>query len=263
MFVAVVLAALAAAPAPSASPLKEIIRVTGRPLCSALKDRIGPSVAALLENDAVAGDGTQQIYQMGRDAGRPWMQIDKLHLENDISRIVRNLDTVDRLLRAANADAAANEGADRDTIEKLAAKLRAVADAQRAQLNTLDGTLESEQMAELMNTDLPLALTTSGFGLSRLAGDEITSDAAAYSEATPGPQATAPADAEPSPRPLKNPGPLAPPPISQGAPGNTYTVLADQAASNLQSELSLEKAFTRNLAPAAAQCQRLTSPPKQ
>ncbi|HKU80817.1 MAG TPA: hypothetical protein VJP76_01510 [Candidatus Tumulicola sp.] len=264
MFVAVVLAALAAAPAPTASPLKEIIRVTGRPLCTALKDRIGPSVAALLENDVAAGDGTRRIYEMGRDAGRPWMQIDKLHLENDISQIVRNLDTVDHLLRTQDAQAAANEGADHDVIAELSAKLRSVADAQRAELNTLDGTLESEEMAELMNSDLPLALTTSGFGLSRLGGDEITSDAAAYGAATPGPEATdASSGAAPAPQPLEHPSGRAPSPQSSpGAPGNTYTVLGNLAVSSEQSELTLEKAFARSLLPAAAQCRRLTSPSK-
>ena len=81
LLLAFVLAALTAqVPAPNPSPLKEIIRVKSNPVCTAIRQRIGPSVAALIQNDNSITDGTHYISEMDRDDGRAWMQIDKLHL---------------------------------------------------------------------------------------------------------------------------------------------------------------------------------------
>ncbi len=217
-------------PAPAASPLKEIIRVTAKPLCTAIRERVGPSVAALLENDDAIAQGTHFIFEMGRDEGRPWMQMDKLHLENDISKIVRNLEVVDNILDAKQTDA---NGNDRDTIEQLQKQLRAVADTQRAELNVLDGTLESEEMAELMNSDLPTGLTTLGFPLSKLAGDEISSSAAAFTSQEASDAA---------------------------ASGNTYSQLGAQGLIGIGFTKAVEADFTRSLLSVAASCPRLQSP---
>jgi hypothetical protein len=265
MLAALVLTALAAqTPAPAESPLKEIIRVTSRPLCTAIRDRIGPSVAALLENDDAIANGTHYVFEMGRDEGHPWMQMDKLHLENDISKIVRNLEAIDRLLRTESSDAAA-DGSDHATVDDLKSKLRKVADSQRSELNVLDGTLESEEMAELMNSDLPTSLTTSGFALGKLPGDEISSDTAAYTSSlpTPGPSAApllgSTTQALMASAATKGASAL---PESRGPDSrNTYSKLGVAAIGGIQSTQSIERAFTQDLLPAAAQCQRLASPP--
>jgi hypothetical protein len=146
----VVLAAVVApVAAPSPSPLKEIIRVKSSALCSAIHDRIGPSVALLLQNDRSIRGGSQVLFDMGRDTGQSWMQIDKLYLENDVSKIVRNLDAIDDLLNPSAAGASDAVGKDDATIRGLKSDLQAVAGAQRDELNVLDGTLETEAMDEL------------------------------------------------------------------------------------------------------------------
>lgn len=246
MFLAVVLLGLSVpTPAPAASPLKEIIQVTAKPLCTAIRERIGPSVAALLENDDAIAQGAHFVFEMGRDEGRPWMQMDKLHLENDISKVVRNLEAIDTILDAKPADA---NGNDADTIEQLQRKLRAIADTQRAELNVLDGTLESEQMFELMNSDLPTGLTSSGFDLSKLSGDEISSSAAASSSQEP---STAVADATPA---------AIQPANAQPSSGNLYSQLGAQALTGIGHTKAVERAFTRSLLTAAVSCPRLQSP---
>jgi hypothetical protein len=249
-------------PEPAASPPKEIIRVTSRPLCSAIRDRIGPSVAALLENDAFAGDGMHYIFEMGRDEGRPWMQIDKLHLENDISKIIRNLEVIDGLLRSEAADEAA-DGSDHTAIERLKAKLRQVAHAQRAGLNVLDGTLESESMGELMSSDLPSSLTSSLFPLTKLSGDEISSDVAGDQNALPSdapsgfPDAIGPI----SNRNLKAPSGLTPAAAVSDLPDSPNGHSRLGKPGGIDSAGAAEAAFTQELLPQAAQCRRLVSPP--
>lgn len=264
MLLAVVLLGLAVqTPAPAASPLKEIIRVTAKPLCTAIRERIGPSVAALLENDDAIAQGTHFIFEMGRDEGRPWMQMDKLHLENDISKLVRNLEVVDSILDAKQTDA---NGSDRYTIEQLQRRLRAIADTQRAELNVLDGTLESEQMAELMNSDLPTDLTSLGFPLSKLTGDEISSSAAAYTSqepsATPAPTVLSPDDGRQI-HTATGPTPTGIQPTSAVEPtGNPYSQLGAQAVAGIGYTKAVEAAFIRSFLPAAASCSRLQSPPR-
>lgn len=54
MFLALILAATTAAtpPTPSLASLRVIANVRSTPLCSVMRARVGPAIAALLENDA-------------------------------------------------------------------------------------------------------------------------------------------------------------------------------------------------------------------
>ena len=171
MLVALSIAWVLAVPSPApAEPLKTIGHVKTRALCSAMRERLGPSIAALLQNDATIHDGTQQLFYMDRDGGTQWLEMDKLRLENDVEEIVRNLDVTYKLIEVATAEEAKAEGTDRETIERLKDKLRAVADSQRAELNTLDGRLESEQAAQLSGADAGLSTQPSDPHLTPLAG---------------------------------------------------------------------------------------------
>lgn len=253
LLAAVLLGLSVQTPVPAASPLKEIIRVTARPLCTAIRDRIGPTVAALLENDDTIAHGTHFVYEMGRDEGKPWMQIDKLHLENDVS--------VDSILDAKRVDA---DNSDRATIDQLLRKLRAIADTQRAELNVLDGTLESEQMSELMNSDLPASLASSGFPLSKLTGDEISSSAAAFTSKLPGPApsggAASPAGRQPNVAAAPTPAAIQPTGAMEST-ANIYSELGAQALTGMGHTKAVEAAFTGSFLPVAASCSRLQSPP--
>jgi hypothetical protein len=147
-FAALVAQVAAPSPGPQASPLKEITHVTARSLCAALHDRIGPSIMALMQNDAAIEDGEKVLEDRTRlSNGR---MLGSLHLENDVSAIIRNLDEIDDLLRDA-PDAATNEGSDHAAIEQLKSQLGAAEGAQRAELNVLDGASETQQLSRMFN----------------------------------------------------------------------------------------------------------------
>jgi hypothetical protein len=218
-----VLVAVDPEPSPQPSPLKEIIRVQSSPLCTALRDHIAPSVAALLQNDEWIVRGTRELAAMDRDAGSGYKQMDELHLELDVTRIVRNLDAAYALIEVATPAVAEAEGADRDAIENLKNRLRAVADSQRDELNVLDGVLESEQMRELMDASDPLGGTLA----PGIASNQRLPSAAAPSK-----------DSE----------------DTLGGLSGAFGGLTDQAVAGIRSTHRVERNFTATLVPLAARC---------
>jgi hypothetical protein len=138
----VLLAATTPAVQPTDPPTIIDVRSQGH-VCTAIKERVGPSVAALLQNDRTILDGLLAMQRMGVDAGTPQVEMDELHLENDVSRIVRNLAAIDALLTQPEPPETKPE--DSRKIETMKEGLRAVAGQQLATLNVLDGTLESAQ----------------------------------------------------------------------------------------------------------------------
>jgi hypothetical protein len=150
VFAAFIAQGAAPSPSPQASPLKEITHVTARTLCTALHDHIGPSIMALMQNDAAIEDGEKVLEDRTRLSNGRWMG--SLHLENDVAAITRNLDKMDELLRDA-PDAATADGADHAAIERLKSQLGAAEAAQRAELNVLDGASEAQQFARAFNDD--------------------------------------------------------------------------------------------------------------
>ena len=137
----------AVTPAAQATEPPTIVEVHSQSrVCSAIEERVGPSVAALLQNDRTILDGLAEMRRMGMDAGTLQQQMDELHLENDVSRIVRNLAAIDALL--AQPESPEVKGDDAQKIQAMKESLRAVAGLQRATLNDLDGSLESAQAAQ-------------------------------------------------------------------------------------------------------------------
>jgi hypothetical protein len=84
-----------------------------------------------------------------------------LHIENDVSKVVHNLDTIDALLKDA-PDAAQAEGSDRDSIELLKQKIRRVMAAEQSELNLLDGTVQADQIHHLAQAGNDTGLMTTG-----------------------------------------------------------------------------------------------------
>lgn len=152
MGVSIVLAVLLA----QATPPPTIIDVRSKSrICSSFKERIAPSIDGLLLNDRTIVDGMFRIRAMGMDFRTLRFRMDMLHLENDVSSISRNLGEIDGLLAQAEPATAT-----REELEKLEAMKKALRDVARQQLltlNTLDGTLETTQMAQLKK-DAPLNL---------------------------------------------------------------------------------------------------------
>ena len=233
-FALILILAQAAPAQPSAPPV--IIQVKSKStVCAAIKDQIGPVVSALLQNDHVIVHGVVSMQQMFGDVGRPWMQIDKLHLENDVSKIVRNLQATSDLLN--RPDPAGTGPADAAAIAAMKSQLRKVAGEQLATLNTLDGTLETQQMNQLMGSnDVP-----------NIAGsDTVNSNAAAY-----GAESVNPKDVAVSEQ------------ISMRTPSNVADApIVRYARASFPALRLAEAQAAEAIVPVATSCDRLVAPPK-
>jgi len=149
----ILLAALIAQTSPAqqtSTPPPTIVNVQSKSrVCAALQQSIGPSIAGLMQNDRWIVEGMYEIDAMGHDSGTLREKMDELHLENDVSKIVRNLGAVDHLLKPApDASASPDEVA---KIEAMKKRLRDVVWGQLMTLNKLDGDLESSQLAGLLD----------------------------------------------------------------------------------------------------------------
>ena len=94
MFVAVLLAQEPiAAPSPQPSPLKQIIEVKARPLCTTLGRNVQIALVGLMKNDEVIESGRREFAKMAWDQaqGSAALGIDRLALKNVASAMVHNL----------------------------------------------------------------------------------------------------------------------------------------------------------------------------
>jgi hypothetical protein len=200
----VLLAVTTPAAQPTDPPTIIDVRSQSR-VCTAIKERVGPSVAVLLQNDRTILDGVVAMQEMGVDAGTPRLQMDELHLENDVARIVRNLAAIDALL--AQPERLDTKGEDARTIETMKEVLRAVAGQQLATLNALDGTLESAQADQFRdNSSIPdfannelISSASAGANLSTPVALSDTRMTADVGSTTPTPAPAAPR-VEPPPK---------------------------------------------------------------
>ena len=145
-----------ASPAPPAStPPPTIVNVQAKNrVCAAIQESIAPSIAGLLQNDHTIVDGVYFLNKWSGDGGTLRAHMDMMHVENDVSGIVRNLSAVNRLLETK--EPADTPPAEAQRIEGMKKSLRDVARQQLMTLNVLDGTLETSQLNEFMDTsDLP------------------------------------------------------------------------------------------------------------
>jgi hypothetical protein len=151
MLSAIVLSALVAQtanPPPQPTPPQEITHVRTRAVCTALRQVVTPSIGVLAENDATIARGVKVLEANSQFSGQG-ESLGGLHLKNDISSIAQNLDTLGGLLKDA-PDAASVDGSDHADIEMLKNKIRAVADADRAELDIFNGTIATGNMNQQM-----------------------------------------------------------------------------------------------------------------
>ena len=165
LLLAVLIAQASPALPPSTPPTIVNVQSKNR-VCAAIQESIAPSIAGLLQNDHTIVDGVYFLNKWSGDGGTLRAHMDMMHVENDVSGIVRNLSAVNRLLESK--EPADTPAAEAQRIEGMKKSLRDVARQQLMTLNVLDGTLETSQMNEFMDTsNLPNfaapATTTAGF----------------------------------------------------------------------------------------------------
>lgn len=136
-----------AAPSPTASPLKEIIRVRSTPFCTVFRENVFRALQGLMLNDTVIAQGNDLLARMGGDPyGR---EMGQYQLGQTVYQAASNLTKVYQLLDDPNRfpQSSTAEG-DRDLL-LMKARLEAVADAQERSLNVLSGTYETSMLNDL------------------------------------------------------------------------------------------------------------------
>ncbi len=122
----------------------------------------------LMKNDEIIGAGHRAFAKMARDqagSSAGAIEIDKLYLQQVESRLVHNLQVVDKMLGDQQRFPANPLTADeRDTV-MMKTQLQAVADVQRKALDIVSGTLATESLGQMQhefNTGMQSAIGTPG-----------------------------------------------------------------------------------------------------
>jgi hypothetical protein len=152
-----------AAPSPSASPLKEIIRVHSTAFCTVFRENVFHAVQGLRVNDAVLVEGNRFLDAEARDAvldpasskhGAGFGsagQLDKFRSGQAAHAVAENLTKVFQLLSDPDRfPANPQSDAERD-LATMKKRLLAVAEAQQQSLNILEGAYESSSLDDLVS----------------------------------------------------------------------------------------------------------------
>lgn len=184
LIVAQVGAAASPSPAPSTTPLKEIIRVRSSALCTALHHNVLPAAEGLRLNDAMINHGHTILVRTAQDAaayaagasrtdamspGDPFAQeaganaasasatgggssgseIDAFQLGILAGNLAKNLDTVEALLNDPHLFPSIPTSDDERALVLAKSRLEAVVSAQRASLNVLSAIAETNAANDL------------------------------------------------------------------------------------------------------------------
>lgn len=143
-------------PSPQPSPLKQIIEVKARALCATLGKNVQVALVGLMKNDQVIEVGRREFVKMSWDQvqGSRAVALDRLAIKNVVSAMVHNLYQIDQVLDDPSRFPLQPSTDDERAADRMKAALAAVADAQKAQLNILNGTVETQELSE-MRHDFP------------------------------------------------------------------------------------------------------------
>ena len=136
-------------PAPL-TPLKVIGSVRSTPFCTALREQVGPAIAAVLSNDdliASSAPAFAKLYHddvLARSEARSHLDLNKI--ESLITPIVDNIKRIDALLGAKPGD---------PRLQALRQKLLDVLAQQKASLNVISGFVATEQLGEIQDAGTP------------------------------------------------------------------------------------------------------------
>jgi hypothetical protein len=142
----VVLAVVAASqPSPAPTPLKTITHVRSSSFCTTLRQNIGPTVQALIQNNIAVDETKTMFLKMARDkisSSNVSMVIDMdiNGLNPMIGEIAQNLETAQALLNDTHRFPAQPQTADDRQLLQMQKELRTIIDHQSQALNILSGT---------------------------------------------------------------------------------------------------------------------------
>lgn len=138
-----------AVPSPQPSPLKQIIDVKARALCTTLGKNVQVALVGLMKNDEVVEAGRREFVKMAwdRTQGSNALAIDRLALKNVATAMVHNLERIDEVLSDPQRFPASPSNEDERAADRIKAALQAVEDRQKVQLNVISGTVETDELS--------------------------------------------------------------------------------------------------------------------
>ena len=183
---------------PTPSPaLKTIVRVHSSTLCTALKNSVLPLTQGLQANDRLVESSKPLLLQMSEDflpvsgVGRSFgkatarfggahdpnaaLLLDNEHLEKLTSEIVHNLALIDSMLNDPARFPTTTRPDDDQKVALLKAQMQAIADQQRAALNTLYGLSDTLSLQTLVAKGDGLQGAGGGGGAKVSAADQQVS----------------------------------------------------------------------------------------
>lgn len=164
VFVLGALAALAASPAtavsatkvtpkPTGTPLRTITHLHVSPMCTALGKVIGPAIAKVLQNDKIIANSKPLFHNFaqasasGQSKGAQDLAVSRL--ETLIGPLVKNTQTVDKLLSDPYAFPKVAYSDDDQKLLQMREQLRTVNAQQKKALDIISGFVDTQQLGEL------------------------------------------------------------------------------------------------------------------
>ncbi len=178
-------------PVPTATPLKEIVHVVARPICSALRRSIGPAVGHVLQNDKVIAASKPLFANYARDhasanGNGASENMDVLRLENLVRPMVNNVAEIKRILSEPGAFPRFARSDQEKQVLAMRAQLRVVLADQETALDLISGLVDTQQLGQLQASGSELAKS--------IAAPDVTTKGAPGQMPTPNPGPTTSSD---------------------------------------------------------------------
>ena len=140
-----------ATPAPAATPPKTIIQIHVSPLCTGLRQNIGPAIGKVLQNDKTIADSRPLLrgYTKAIATSSLSKDLQMSRLERSITPLVKNTAAIEKLLNDPFIfPKVAVTDADRQLLQ-IRANLEQVVAQQKGALDVLSGFIDTEQLGQL------------------------------------------------------------------------------------------------------------------
>jgi hypothetical protein len=149
-----------AKPSPSPSPtakattIPEIYHTTVRPVCSALRTKIGPAVGMLLQNNQLIAKSKPMFKEFATaqfNDSQPQKSMTLLHMENLVTPLANNVLAIQKLLEDPTVFPPNSHTDDDKRSNELKSKLLASLADQQAALDIIDGFVETQNLADMQH----------------------------------------------------------------------------------------------------------------
>jgi hypothetical protein len=158
---ALLLAAATPAPAPKPTPtnpfnlqpipvasLPPLIGTTrSKPVCTAIRRAVAPAVAAAMKNDQTYGVLRKTIFDYVAKDSEPARDLHLMQMDRTVDGMVKNVDAIEEALKSPVLEPPASaKPEDAKMIRDLKKSLGGLLIAQKSELNTMSGFVETERM---------------------------------------------------------------------------------------------------------------------